>query len=336
MATPSIFDIGLAESTFFELYQSQGYDNLLIALKVAQDNIIAKIEKIKGDTWTKRQQQTILKQINIEIGNAYRGLFAEMQTESVGISEITFNALLGTVSQKIPLAAVKDLQNSKRVIQMGSDLTIGDKVVKAKKKNYTFQSLFKLSEKNHAKQLRTLISVGVTQGLTSKQIVKEFDIKNNQLSKGQVTSNIFTVIADSRNQGNYLAYAELENTGVVEYYEHSSVLDSHTSIHICVPRDGRKYYQKIKNISSFNKPPLHGNCRSKLLAKTKNQTIPKTNYPDWFKKQDNQFQKSVLGAKKYNAYKNGSFKITTLADVKGRKMSLKTIKSNLDSYSKGK
>ena len=54
-----------------------------------------------------------------------------------------------------------------------------------------------------------------------------------------------------------------------------------------------------------------------------------TEYEAWFKKQDEDFQKIVLGAKKLEAYKAGNYKVKSLDDVRGRELSLEHIKKFL-------
>ena len=147
---------------------------------------------------------------------------------------------------------------------------------------------------------------------------------------------------DSLNQGTYNAYTELEKTGVIDYYEHVSVLDSSTS-HTCQTRDNRKYYLSIDKINPSDRPPIHFNCRSKLVPRTdlnkdnNNErasqfgSVKDEPYPTWFKKQSPEFQKSVLGKSKFELYKKGTFEIKSLPDVYGKKLSLKQIEKATES-----
>ena len=133
----------------------------------------------------------------------------------------------------------------------------------------------------------------------------------------------------------------LEKLGVIKYYEHVSVLDGRTSIDICVPRDGRKYYVKFDEIKGSNRPPLHFNCRSQLVPRTKENNgtelrasqsgqIPNEKYGSWFEKQSDSFKRDALGKSRYNLYKKGAWKVQSLPDVvSGKKRTLKQYQDSL-------
>ena len=325
---PELYDISLASTTLLELYKSKGLTDLQSALLLANENIKAKILSIGDETWTKSKLNAIKKLIDEEIAASYGGLYESMKDESVSIATITKQGVLGAVATAtLDTATVADLISSTRDIQ-----------------GYGFKDLFKLTQDNHARQLKVTLASGVAQGLSPSQIIKQYDIKSNQLTKGQVASNVFTVITDSKNQGNYNAYKDLEKLDVIKFYEHVSVLDSNTS-EICRKSDSRKYYQKIEEIKSSQKPPLHFNCRSQLIGRTKEKdgttlrasqfgAVPANeNYTQWFNKQSPTFQKSVLKGK-YSAFKDGRYKVSTLADVKGS-LSLDEYKEGLFAYVNG-
>lgn len=114
---------------------------------------------------------------------------------------------------------------------------------------------------------------------------------------------------------------------------------------LCHERDGRKFYMPIDEITKDNKPPIHFNCRSKLVAGNKYSrqdgtrasqfgAVPSTEtYSTWFAKQSPAFQKSVLGGK-YNAYKSGVYKIGGLPDVLGKKIDLDKFREYMENYVK--
>lgn len=333
-----ISDILILEGSLFENYLSPSYDDTLAALRIAEAQIIKEILSIDGDSWTKRRKQKVLSVIQSEINTAYGGVFASMQTESVAVATVTAGGVAGAIDFSIPKNAINDLTTSTREIQMG----MKDNKIPAM---YGFKELFNLTEDGHARALKRVISAGVAQGLTANTIVKNLGIVNKQQIKN-LEGNVFTVVADSRTKGNEVAFKELERLGVVSYYEHNSVLDSRTSLHICVPRDGRKYYQKWDEIGVQNIPPLHSRCRSKLIVRTGNDLSEqrpsqfgpvdsKLKYKDWFETQSDKTKRSILGKKRFESYKKGGYTINGLADVKGRSINLSTIKSDLDNYAKG-
>lgn len=322
----SIYDITLASSVLIEEYQSKGYSDYLQVLLLANDKISQAILKTNGN-WTASKLNEIKRLINDEITKSYGGLFEQLQDESVAIATINQNAVLGyaSLATTLPEYAVKDLIKSTRLIQMSED------------SQYEFKKLLEGTKETNIRVLRNTLAGLVATGKTPQEIARDLTFKSNKLSKGQIRSNIFTIVTDAKNQGNYQGYKELENRGLIKYYEHVSTLDSRTS-DICMRLDGRKYYQKIDDIPSGLKPPIHGNCRSQLVPRTtddqqlrasQNGQIPEEKFPTWFVKQPKSFQRTALGNRKYKLYQDGIYKIESLPDVIGKKK--RTLKQYQDS-----
>lgn len=333
----SLYDVILLQQTLMESYSSQGYNEFQTNLRVSIDKINERISKTKG-VWTTQKLNSIKRLINDEITKSYGGLFTSMQDESVSIATMTYNSILATsFSASLPTNTVKELTNSNRLIQMGQ-----------KTKNssgfYSFQDLFDIESKKHEVALRSILASGVNSGLTLQQITSQLSVANGRLSKGQIGNSIRTIIFDSMNQGNYKGYSELEKTGVIKFYEHISVLDSNTS-EICQTLDGRKYYMPFEEIPLNLRPTIHGNCRSKLVPRTTEKVSGKRasqfgevpsneTYPKWFSRQSDDLQLKVLGKRKFEAYKQGNYKITSLADVTGRSLSLDSIQTTIYDFAK--
>ena len=310
------FDLSLKESTLFDNYKPKAYDDLLLALKLADEKVTQRILKTNGE-WTKRELNKTKALINEEIDKAYSDLYPSMQTDSVAVAGVVFNATAETISQALPKAAVSDLINSKRQIQ-----------------NYDFKELFQITQDNHARQLRILLASGVSQGLTAAQIAKEYNIKSGKLSRGQVVSNIFTTVTDSRAKGRYEAYKTLESRGIIKEYEYSATLDSGTSVY-CREWDGRIRPAPIENIAHL--VHTHFNCRSSWIAKQEFESnirpsqfgeTANNNYETWYLKQDKSFYKSTLANKKYNAFLKGKYKVKSLNDI-DKKTNLATVAKEL-------
>lgn len=332
-----ISDILTLEGTLFENYNSQGYDQTLASLRIAEEQINARILRLgSDDTWTKRKLNEIKKLIEDEISKSYGGLFASIQSESVAAAGVVAGALSGNSLMKIPTQTINDIISSNREIQFGMK---DNKVPQL----YGFKEIFDLQEDSHERAMKRVISAGVAQGLTSKTIVKNMGV-TNRIEAKKLQGSVFTVIADSRTYGNATAFKELERLGVVSYYEHVSTLDSDTS-DICRPRDGRKYYQEWDDILFSNKPPLHKSCRSRLSVRTNKDLsdvrpsqfneIPDIRYSEWFKEQPDWVKLKVLGKKRFDLYKRGQYEVKSLPDIGNKPLNLDTIKSSLDRYSRG-
>ena len=305
------------EATLFENLETQGYSDLIIALKLADEKITDRILKTKGE-WTKSKLNEIKRLINDEITKAYGGLFGTLQDEVVETANLAYGYMLGTFATRLPKKVLEELVNSNRDIQ-----------------GYTFKELFKLNEDNHARQLRVVLASGVAQGLTVDQIINNYNIKSDKLSKGVIAGNIFTVLAETRQQAHFKAYKDLEDMGVVEKYEYNSVLDSNTTLY-CREHDG-KIYDSIEAISKDIK--VHFRCRSMALplgedtdpslrASETGLTQQKT-FEDWFINAPREVQKATLTNKKYEALLLGKYKVKSLADI-NKKTNLATVKRVLE------
>ncbi len=301
----SIYDLTYKEQSLFENYSSKGYSDLQIALLLADEHMTTKIIAIPDESWTKSRITQIKAEINKEISKSYGGLFEAMQDESVESAQIVAGAILGNVNAKLPTAVIDDLINSKRQIQ-----------------GYGFKELFDLTSDNHARQLRIVVSSGVSQGLTSSQIAKEYGFKSSKLSRGQVVTNIFTTIGESRSEGRYVAYREMEKRGTIKGYRYDSTMDSKTTLH-CRTLSDTVYYKPIDEISHLMNThfhersvfvPLHNYDKSKTKPSQFGEDINES-YEKWYLRQDKTFWKSTLTNKKYNAFLANKYDVKSLMDI---------------------
>jgi SPP1 gp7 family putative phage head morphogenesis protein len=150
--------------------------------------------------------------------------------------------------------------------------------------------------------------------------------KHTNLTKGQLRTNIYTTLTESRESARYAAYKTFEDRGLVKGYRSVGVLDFRTS-EICRTLDGKEYFMKLEEIP--NKPPRHFNCRSKLAPIVKDsirsgiraskfgETKART-YEEWFNSIDEATKQKFMSPRKYKAYKNGLFNVKSLADLDGK------------------
>ena len=318
----SLYDKELQEATLFELFKSDTQSDLEKALKVAQTNIIDKILKVPDTSqWTKTHLNAVKKKIDEEINKAYNPVFDDLQKELPKIASVVGMNILGPDYLEIPTETLKDIVNPNRIVQ-----------------GYGAKELFKVTNDNHARQLKVLTASGVAQGKNANTIAREVQNKHSKLTKGQLKTAMFTSISEARAIARHESFTELESLGVIIGYEYLATLDSHTSEY-CRNHDGRKYYKEINQIQhNIN---VHFNCRSLFKPITKSSQASDTRaasggpvegsetYGSWFSKQPTDFQKVVLGSKKYKAYQEGSYVIGGLPDVVGKTLGLEAISAAL-------
>lgn len=337
----TLYDSSLINSTLLEMLETQGYSDYIISLKLAIEKINAKVIATNG-VWTKKKLQDIKNLIEIEITKSYGGLFTSVQSESVTIAQVTYASILGaSLALELPTEAVKNLLDPKLKVRMSQPFT--NKKGEGKTGVYTLAKLFGVEEQGMIRRMQIAVASGITASDSVAKIIKGVEFEGSSHRGGRLRSNIFTMVTNARNEGNYSAYRNLEDDDVIKYYEHNSTLDSSTSA-ICRVLDGRRYFMKFDNISSNLKPPLHGSCRSTLIPRTtfdaqertsSNGIIPSEKYPTFFKKQDKAFQIKVLGKKKYELYKKGQYKMVSVIDAIGsRKIDINNYKESLISLTK--
>jgi len=318
----NIYDTSIASTVLLETYRSKGYTDYQQALLLANAKIEQAILKTKG-VWTKQKLNKIERLIKDELTISYGGLFESIQDESVAIAEINYNAILGNtaITAALPKGAIQDLINSQRPIQMGEN------------SQYGFAELLKGTQEQNIRVLRNTLAGLEAKGDHPYKIARDLTFKSNKLSKGQIRSNIFTILTDAKNQANYEAFKTLEKKGLVKYYEHISVLDEKTSP-VCINLDGEKYYKPINEIPHGVRPPIHGNCRSQLNPRTDDNPIVKETGAEWFNRQEDSFKKKMLGNKKFKMYQNGDYKVESLPDMINSSRSLDSYKKDLFDYVK--
>jgi len=305
----TLLDKNLISETLFENIQTQSYNDLEAALRIAEERVIAELAT-STDEMSRDRLNKIKALITNEIAKSYSGLFESLQDEAVEAAALDYGLMLGTIGATLPKKTVDDIVNSRRLINMSPE------------KAYEFKELFKITEENHARQLRTVIAAGVAQGKPSQEIVKDFKIESDRLSKGQINTNIKTVMGQSRKFGRHKSYQLLEKEGVVDGYVYNATLDGRTSLY-CRDMDGTVEKRPITEISNLVK--VHANCRSEWLPLTKNKKdntrasqfgqTKENNFESWFLKQPEWFKKQTLTNRQYSNLLKDRYKVKSLADI---------------------
>ncbi|HJF29114.1 MAG TPA: phage head morphogenesis protein [Acinetobacter lwoffii] len=201
------------------------------------------------------------------------------------------------------------------------------------------------------KKVEYVIRDGISQGQTNQQIVqrikgkKSLDYKDGLLesSRSSIERQVRTVRSHVSNTSYLQTYEALGFTHI----KFVSVLDGRSSF-TCANLDQTMW--KIDD-PKIRRPPLHPNCRSTLIGvdadgnlggvrpfvadERKIKNIPKderdgiigqveanTKFSDWFKDQDDDFQRNWLGSTRFELYKKSDFPIDKFVDPIGRKYTL--------------
>ena len=248
------------------------------------------------------------------------------------------------------------------VALMGETLkTDGEKLYqKAKKVPFSggqlVDYLFSDIAANLRKKVEYVIRDGFSQGQTNQQIINRIKgRKSLDYKDGLLQSERYVIERQVRT-----ARSHVSNTSYLQTYEalgfthikFVSVLDGRSSF-TCANLDQTMW--KIDD-PKIRRPPLHPNCRSTLIGvdadgnlggvrpfvadERKIKNIPKderdgiigqveanTKFSDWFKDQDDDFQRTWLGSTRFELYKKSDFPIDKFVDPIGRKYTLDELKA---------
>ena len=296
MVSTESFDLYL--ETLFELYESTSYSDTRKALEMALNDISNKL-LAEDNINTVTQLNKYKSLIQDEINKSYSGLQDGLQNEVSDVSQlVASNYGLLSVNTNV----INDLVGRNSNIQ-----------------GYTFGDLFKTTKDNHIRALKTLISSQVAQGIAPNKIAKMLLDKNSSMTKSQLQTAVFTTISEARERAREEGY---DNFKFPKKYVYIATLDGRTS-NYCREHDGKIYTDKTK---AFREIKVHFNCRSVIGVIANEADIPTERasvfgstqnvpYSEWIKTLSDDQLKVILGSK-YNAYKQGTYTIKGLSDVK--------------------
>ncbi|UOH17184.1 minor capsid protein [Acinetobacter sp. NyZ410] len=189
---------------------------------------------------------------------------------------------------------------------------------------------------------------GINSGQTNHEIVKRIRGYDKTIDGKKVHfdglidqsfKDVDRVVRTARSHVSNQSYESTWDALGFEFYKFFSVLDGRTSM-LCASLDQTTWQKGDPNI---RRPPLHPHCRSTLLGVDADgkiaglrpfvadnravKDIPKdqrdgkigqvdanTSYKNWFKRQDETFQRNWLGKTRYELYKSGQYPLDKFID----------------------
>ncbi|MBJ9905363.1 minor capsid protein [Acinetobacter bereziniae] len=189
---------------------------------------------------------------------------------------------------------------------------------------------------------------GINSGQTNYEIVKRIRGYDKTIDGkkvhfdgliDQTFKDVDRVVRTARSHVSNQSYESTWDALGFEFFKFFSVLDGRTSM-LCASLDQTIWKKGDPNI---RRPPLHPHCRSTLLGVDADgkiaglrpfvadnravKDIPRdqregkigqvdanTSYKDWFKRQDESFQREWLGKTRYELYKTGKYPIQRFID----------------------
>lgn len=184
---------------------------------------------------------------------------------------------------------------------------------------------------NRSRRVMQAIRIGAAQGESLAGISREVR-RASKMSRRGAESLTRTALNHVTQHGRD-AFAE-RNADIVRDLQWVSTLDGRTTP-ICIARDGKRVNRDLKGA----RPPAHWGCRSTTVPVTPSyrelgldidevpdrtraalngKVAADEKYPAWFRRQDESFQRDVLGDWRFEEFKSGRFEIVDFIDYSGK------------------
>jgi len=201
-------------------------------------------------------------------------------------------------------------------------------------KGQTIDDLIATFAKAVKKDIKSVITTGLTAGDTTDVIAKNMIALNKTRTIDQARAVVLSVASHVSNESMMATWKPY--THLFEGLEYISVLDNRTTS-LCISRSGNVYeFSKAPSV------PAHYRCRSRLSPKLKKEydlftestqssqfgQVPASwTYNDWLKRQSAAVQDEVLGKARGLAYRKSGVPIDKFIDRKGVFYSLQELKA---------
>lgn len=290
------------------------------------------VGKLSGEDLTDfaraRYEQTLveLKSIVAGMSETYdEALLAEIQKFGEYEAEFNFDVLDNNIAVDLTRPSPELIQAAMATDIMQLEPT----------KGYTIREALREFSTRKANHIVQLVRDGSALGQTTQEIIANIQeyAPTMQRQASTLARTITNHISTSARE-----ITMRENDDVIEGYKWIATLDGRTSV-ICMARDGQVY----QDIDRNPKPPAHFSCRSSITfvikpeydlgaegeytrASMDGQVSDKTNYNDWLKRQDAEFQDHVLGKDRADIFRKGNLTLDKFVDASGAEVALDRLK----------
>ncbi len=306
-----------------------------------------------GNSVLKRKRMAaLLAQTKKTISDSYKAI-AEMQDNNL--------ATLAKVSEGQAVDIINTSMKAS-VVSMGmSEQTLGSIASNTLIEGAPSREWWSGQKVGLQKSFKNTIRQSMLAGETTSQIVakvrgtKALGYKDGimQSARSKAQALVRTSVQTVANEARMRTYAQ--NDDIVKGVQWVATLDGRTSS-LCQQLDGKRWdtnKQPINHSMSWQGPTAHWNCRSTQIAilksweelgsKKKFNEVPEStrasmdgqvaagkNYEQWLETKDIDFQKEVLGAKKWDLWRKGKLVPKDLVDQSSNPLSLKAIEEKVN------
>jgi hypothetical protein len=256
---------------------------------------------------------------------------------------------LAAYEQQYALSLLDDATIGSVVIGAGANVSLlqayvkNDPVRMIGEAPMTIGSMIDTFNSAYKRDINTVISTGILEGKTTKEMARAVSSVSNSRSRRQAEALVRTIVNHTGASARKRTFQDNRNLFVGERFY--ATLDGKTSF-TCISRDqglwdyNQQPLNEIARRTTFARNPLHYNCRSLLIDEIKEEyqiikdgtrasaTGPvsaDTTYGDWLKRQPKAVQDKVLGKTRGQLFRDGKVTLDKFTDKTGEVYTLKEL-----------
>ncbi|MCK5746089.1 MAG: minor capsid protein [Oricola sp.] len=306
-------DDALLRSVRYMRATNATWQTLLPILRRAERDLIAKIEDGAPRTLASQRAERLLRSVREIIENGSVAFYKELEQTGKRLAEVEEAAALQSLQARVPVD-VEWVRPSARLLEaVAVSKPFEGALLKDHLAKWSADTIFAMRA-----EIRTAIVVGEGIEPMQRRLRRVADIK---IREARTIARTYT--SHVTNEARAILYAE--NSDVILKEQWVATLD-HRTCPICGALDGKTY-----ELGKGPRAPIHHNCRcvripitraAKALrekgligpraakdAESKGMTgkVPSDmTFPQWLKRQPESVQKEVLGASRYEMFKDGA------------------------------
>lgn len=328
---------------YIEMFKNNDVRRILLLLNAVDSDLQKQIFARAGKSYnmTSKRLELMQRDVKESVALGQQILSKSMNETALEFSKEEINWTVNTLTKAVPSAVAPQF-----VYPSATQVLSAIKATPYS--NTTMQQFIKGWADNKLHRFNNALKLGFIQGQGVEDIARKlFGTRALQYTDGLANMSRREIRTGVRTAINHFSQTAREETykaneEFVKGIQWVSTLDARTTL-ICIGLDG-KIDLLDESVMELNgqRPPAHFNCRSTTVpvlkslkelglserefststrASMNGQVSAKETYSTWFAKQDDKFQKSVLGKGRYELYKSGQVQLDKFAD-NGRTMTL--------------
>lgn len=311
---------------------------IMALLNRSDARIVERLASADISQLSRRRQEQLLQEVRRIVESVYSDATGQLQIELEALAQYEVEYQGDLFREVVPVRLDVVKPSADQIIAAVNSRPFQGKLMK---------DWYKELEEGAFRRLRDAIRMGVIEGRTTEQMIR--DIRGTraqgykdgilQVNRRAAEVTVRTAVNHTANAARGSLYRR--NKSLIKGIQWLSTLDGRTSA-VCRARDGEVY-----DVDKGPRPPAHPNCRSSTVPVLKSwreigldkRDTPKSTrasmngqvpedmtYGDWLKKQPIEVQNEVLGQKKAQLFRKGDLPMDRFVDRKGDELSLDELK----------